>query len=611
MLPADERFVSDHAPRFDAHDRLIEHTQLIAIDGVAQIGLEPQPRHSLVAHPVVEDLGARAALRLGAIHGRVGVAHDLLRVLVLRSRDGDADRRRREHFRLADLERRGDLVLNADRGARGVARVGDTFDEHGELVAAEACHRVRGAHGSRQPFADRHQQLVAGRVAERVVHVLEVIDVEEQHGERRAAVALHSIQGMLDAIEKQRAVRKSGERVVKRVVDQLPFGDALLGHVRSDAGRAEDASFRIAKYGVVPKNDATLAETRDDFRLVVRRDHAASDIAREIAAGRGTAILRNEQLEEVSADDFVLRVAGEREQIRIAVRDDADDVEQHRGELDGVEHLPESPVRFAQRLGRTAAFVRIDGHRHTRRAAGQPDVVAADLDGDERAVLARQIGGAVALRAARQQIGERHPQQFRPRVAVRADHRVVHGDQLVSVGVRDPHRIRISFEQQPELLLGIAQRRAGARAHVNLAENVADFRQDAEEHLVGFRVLGEEEFENRDRRVDADHRHRDCGDEARLIRGVRERQRQCGLQIGRVFGDAARQRAAADAGARRDRRHLHGELEILEASKVVDIPDVAEHDDVRRADGEIRVADRPAQMRADVIDRGLQRVVER
>ena len=35
----------------------------------------------------------------------------------------------------------------------------------------------------REPLADRDQQLVAGGVAEAVVDVLEVIDVEEKNGE--------------------------------------------------------------------------------------------------------------------------------------------------------------------------------------------------------------------------------------------------------------------------------------------------------------------------------------------------------------------------------------------------------------------------------------------
>ena len=49
-----------------------------------------------------------------------------------------------------------------------------------ELVAAEAGHGVLPADGSRQALADRDEQLVAGVVAEAVVHDLEPVEVEEQ-----------------------------------------------------------------------------------------------------------------------------------------------------------------------------------------------------------------------------------------------------------------------------------------------------------------------------------------------------------------------------------------------------------------------------------------------
>ena len=66
-------------------------------------------------------------------------------------------------------------------GAGGRARaVGD----HHELVAAEAPERVGLAHDRRQPRCDRAQQLVAGAVAERVVDRLEVVEIDEQRGDR-------------------------------------------------------------------------------------------------------------------------------------------------------------------------------------------------------------------------------------------------------------------------------------------------------------------------------------------------------------------------------------------------------------------------------------------
>jgi hypothetical protein len=47
-------------------------------------------------------------------------------------------------------------------------------------------------------------------VAERVVDRLEAVDVEQQHGHGEA-VALGAAEGVLDAVEEQRAVRQPGQ----------------------------------------------------------------------------------------------------------------------------------------------------------------------------------------------------------------------------------------------------------------------------------------------------------------------------------------------------------------------------------------------------------------
>jgi hypothetical protein len=61
------------------------------------------------------------------------------------------------------------------RGPLGVA------DQQHELVAAEASGAVTGAQHAVDPACDRPEQLVAGVVAEAVVDVLEVVEVEHVH----------------------------------------------------------------------------------------------------------------------------------------------------------------------------------------------------------------------------------------------------------------------------------------------------------------------------------------------------------------------------------------------------------------------------------------------
>ena len=96
----------------------------------------------------------------------------------------------------------------------------DVLEQDRELVAAEPRHGVAHAQRGAQARRDRLQHPVAGGVAERVVDRLEVVEVQEQHGERPAVVA-SAAERVFDAIAEQRPVREVGDRVVERLVGQL------------------------------------------------------------------------------------------------------------------------------------------------------------------------------------------------------------------------------------------------------------------------------------------------------------------------------------------------------------------------------------------------------
>ena len=83
-----------------------------------------------------------------------------------------------------------------------------------------------------QPLqAGRHrfQQLVADRVAERIVDALEFVDVDIEHRELLAGVA--SLQLALEPFAEQGAVRQIGQRVVMGEVRDALLGAPALGDV--------------------------------------------------------------------------------------------------------------------------------------------------------------------------------------------------------------------------------------------------------------------------------------------------------------------------------------------------------------------------------------------
>jgi len=110
-------------------------------------------------------------------------------------------------------------------------------DQHAELVAAEPGNHVLLVERRPQPLGDLLQQAVAGVVPERVVDLLEVIEVDQDHRHLRAVLA-----GGLDLREQPlmecHAVRHPSERVVQRLVFVLRLLDrelvgGLLQGVRS------------------------------------------------------------------------------------------------------------------------------------------------------------------------------------------------------------------------------------------------------------------------------------------------------------------------------------------------------------------------------------------
>ena len=85
--------------------------------------------------------------------------------------------------RPSKLERLRQLGLDAHGDRLGGLAVGHVLEEEAELVAAEPRHGVARAQRGVQAVAHFHQQLVADRVAERVVDHLEAVEVEEEHGQ--------------------------------------------------------------------------------------------------------------------------------------------------------------------------------------------------------------------------------------------------------------------------------------------------------------------------------------------------------------------------------------------------------------------------------------------
>ena len=104
----------------------------------------------------------------------------------------------------------------ADDAARhrlDLERTFDVLEQHGELVAAESSEQVAFANAACEPLHDRAQQHVAGLVAERLVHDLEPVEIEQQ--QRHVLRARNArCRRAVELVAQVLPVRNAGQRVV-------------------------------------------------------------------------------------------------------------------------------------------------------------------------------------------------------------------------------------------------------------------------------------------------------------------------------------------------------------------------------------------------------------
>ena len=202
-----------------------------------------------------------------------------------------------------------------------VGRVG-AREQHAELVAAEARDRVRRAQRAARAGAPTSmQQLVAGGVAERVVDLLEAVEVHEQHGDALAVAARASRTAWSMRSRKSVRFGEAGERVVQRLVlvelglargaPPRPPGAAVTSWI------IETAKLRRPSTSRTNETDESTQRTSPSLRTKrwSRRSDSTSSVAPRKSARHEVAVLGVDELRDAVAEQ-VLEAAAE--QLRIA-----------------------------------------------------------------------------------------------------------------------------------------------------------------------------------------------------------------------------------------------------------------------------------------------------
>ena len=191
--PQQHLVVRDDA-RFDVHQRLVEQLESIRLERGAQTVHRHDVLRDLLALLAgrAVDLDSITAVRFRRSARDVALRNDLVRArsVAVDQRDADAALQMKDLLALDVLQAAHQLEHFGRGHARFVAR--HVAHEHGELVAAEPSDEILRTYGVAQLLSGQLEQVVAGRVAARVVDVLELVEVDEEQRAARAGVGAAS-----------------------------------------------------------------------------------------------------------------------------------------------------------------------------------------------------------------------------------------------------------------------------------------------------------------------------------------------------------------------------------------------------------------------------------
>ena len=291
VVPPHQRFDPGDLAGPDVGDGLIHHAEFPAcLEGVFQLAPDLHPsRHGAVVLARVELDLAPALLR--QVHGDVGTLQQRGLVVAVLGSERDAGARGDGEHEPVHPERAGHLAVEVVHDADRLLRPSHVGNDQRELVAAEAGDRGAARHRSHQALGHHLQQVITDGVTERVVDLLEAIDVEEDDGH-----SLALLERGLGPVAKEVAVGKLGQRVVRGlipvVVASVLQGLEEIGALQARHGVGGECVEKLEVFVVEavfllvpveghdrPDRDVPVHERSDHGLAVVADDRVARKVA--------------------------------------------------------------------------------------------------------------------------------------------------------------------------------------------------------------------------------------------------------------------------------------------------------------------------------------------
>lgn len=240
----------------------------------------------------VEDAEAVAACIFHRVHGCVSIAEEFLGGAPAFGKDGDTDAEGQADFLAADLNWLRGVANNLPTAALNILH-GAEFGHHdNKLVSTHASHGVALAHGGEQALPYSGEENVAVGVAERIINLLEVVDVKEEN-RRLLTVVLRVEDRMTQTLVEEHAVGEASQVVVMCEIVDVIGAAAVLRDVAAGDGDpgAESDNLDVEPggfYHLVVDEDFTCVgnPAADDFTVFVDEagfDHERPNLGEDFA----------------------------------------------------------------------------------------------------------------------------------------------------------------------------------------------------------------------------------------------------------------------------------------------------------------------------------------
>ena len=225
---------------------------MIVRQGALEFGGELTLLAVLGPHRVGVQLDARAALALRAVHGRIGMTQQVERGIAaglpveqLTVAERHTNAHREVHLDPADHHLAAQSLAHTFSEIECSMLFDGAIAQHHELVATDTGDHIGGPRRVHHALRHLSQQGIAHVVAGVVVHVLQLVEVEEQQGHLPTG-APHALEFVGCVAQQQHAVGQACERVVSGLMQQLTLHLVTSGDIADDAAPVFDDALGIA-----------------------------------------------------------------------------------------------------------------------------------------------------------------------------------------------------------------------------------------------------------------------------------------------------------------------------------------------------------------------------